>query len=211
MAEYASLDQNDESLNRWKASLGISSSPPIAVDPNDQRRCVIKSLALEVQGRPDFTYDLTAPGSLESLKGKPFSIKEGAKFRMKAHFVVQHDVLSGLKYIQVVKRKGIRVAKNEEMIVSPTCHLIGQHSLVRRDRTHPIPRRSHYTRRNVSFPSHTFGSTQSIANTVLVEEDEAPSGMLARGHYEAASRFTDDDGKEYLKFDWSFDIGKDWK
>ena len=79
---------------------------------------MIKSLALEAQGRPDITIDLTTPGSLETLKSKPFSIKEGAKFRMKAKFVVQHDVLSGLKYLQVVKRKGIKVAKSEEMIVS---------------------------------------------------------------------------------------------
>ena len=129
------------------------------MDSNDQRRCVIKALALEVEGRSDITIDLTSPGSLESLKTKPFTIKEGAKFRMydsttmpvahsrsfnrgpitvaihtlrwtachesqlmrwdfrKANFVVQHDVLSGLRYIQAVKRKGIRVAKNEEMIV----------------------------------------------------------------------------------------------
>lgn len=40
---------------------------------------------------------------------------------MKARFVVQHDVLSGLKYLQVIKRKGVRVSKNEEMIVS---HLV---------------------------------------------------------------------------------------
>ena len=84
---------------------------------------MIKSLALEVEGRPDITIDLTAPGSLESLKTKPFSIKEGAKFRMKANFVVQHDVLSGLKFIQIVKRKGIRVGKNEEMIVRLGPHL----------------------------------------------------------------------------------------
>lgn len=64
------------------------------------------------------TIDLSAPGALESLKSKPFVIKEGAKFRMKATFKVQHDVLSGLKYLQVVKRKGIRVGKDEEMIVS---------------------------------------------------------------------------------------------
>lgn len=37
---------------------------------------------------------------------------------MKATFKVQHDVLSGLKYLQVVKRKGLRVGKDEEMIVS---------------------------------------------------------------------------------------------
>ena len=54
---------------------------------------------------------------MEALKTKPFTIKEGAKFRMKASFKVQHDVLSGLKYLQVVKRKGIRVGKDEEMIV----------------------------------------------------------------------------------------------
>ena len=86
----------------------------------DTRRCIIKSLALEVEGRSDITIDLSAPGAVEKLKGQPFTIKEGAKFRMKASFVVQHDVLSGLKYLQVVKRKGIRVGKDEEMIVSST-------------------------------------------------------------------------------------------
>ena len=110
-------DQNDESLNRWKASLGISNSPVLPVDPSDKRRCIIRSLALEVEGREDMTIDLTAPGSVEALKTKPFTIKEGAQFRMKANFKVQHDVLSGLKYLQVVKRKGIRVGKDEEMIV----------------------------------------------------------------------------------------------
>ena len=112
-------DQNDESLNRWKASLGLSTSPPIAVDPNDTRRCVIKSLGLEVAGRSDVIIDLASPGSLETLRAQPFTIKEGAEFRMKAQFVVQHDVLSGLKYLQVVKRKGVRVSKNQEMIVRP--------------------------------------------------------------------------------------------
>ncbi len=43
------------------------------------------------------------------------------------------------------------------------------------------------------------------------EPDEAPSGMLARGHYEAVSRFVDDDGHDFLLFEWSFDIAKDWK
>ena len=41
--------------------------------------------------------------------------------------------------------------------------------------------------------------------------EEAPSGMLARGHYDAVSRFVDDDNTEHLRFEWSFDITKDWK
>ena len=111
-------DQNDESLNRWKASLGLTGPNALAIDPNDKRRCVITSLALEVPGRKDFVIDLTAPDALDTLKSKPFTIKEGAKFRMKANFRVQHEVLSGLKYLQVVKRKGIRVSKDQEMLVS---------------------------------------------------------------------------------------------
>ena len=45
---------------------------------------------------------------------------------------------------------------------------------------------------------------------LLVEPETAPSGMLARGHYNAVSRFVDDDDNTHLKFEWSFDIKKDW-
>ncbi|RXG73729.1 Rho GDP-dissociation inhibitor 1 [Armadillidium vulgare] len=40
--------------------------------------------------------------------------------------------------------------------------------------------------------------------------EDAPSGLMARGHYTVKSLFTDDDGHEHLKWDWSFDIKKDW-
>lgn len=112
-------DANDESLNRWKASLGLGTGTPIA-DASDPRKCIIKSLSLEVEGRSDITIDLSGPNAVETLKDKPFTIKEGAKFRIKATFVVQHEVLSGLKYVQLVKRKGVRVSKDEEMLVR--CH-----------------------------------------------------------------------------------------
>ena len=36
--------------------------------------------------------------------------------------------------------------------------------------------------------------------------EQAPSGMLARGKYEARSKFTDDDGHSYLDFSWSFEV-----
>lgn len=34
--------------------------------------------------------------------------------------------------------------------------------------------------------------------------------MMARGHYNAVSKFIDDDEATHLKFEWSFDIKKDW-
>ncbi|XP_071525962.1 rho GDP-dissociation inhibitor 1 [Panulirus ornatus] len=40
--------------------------------------------------------------------------------------------------------------------------------------------------------------------------EDAPSGLIARGHYTVKSFFTDDDGNEHLKWEWSFQIKKDW-
>jgi Rho GDP-dissociation inhibitor len=109
------IDQNDESLRKWKESLGLGSGNTIS-DPNDPRKVILLSLGLEVEGRSDIIIDLTQTGALESLNKKPFTIKEGATFRMKARFRVQHDILSGMKYVQVVSRMGIK-QKMQEMIV----------------------------------------------------------------------------------------------
>lgn len=103
-------------MNRWKASLGLNAGEPIG-QPNDPK-CVIQSLALVVDGRPDVVIDLSTQESRETLKNKPFTIKEGAKFKIKVTFQVNHEVLSGLKYVHAVKRKGIRVSKDEEMLGS---------------------------------------------------------------------------------------------
>lgn len=110
-------DAGDESLQRYKQSLGLGGGKDLS-DPSDSRVCIILSLTMDSPGRPPVTIDLSQPGSETSLKDKPFKIKEGAKFTMSAQFKVQHEILSGLHYVQVVKRKGIRVSKDSEMIVS---------------------------------------------------------------------------------------------
>lgn len=154
------------------------------------------SLGLEVPSRPDITINLSAPGALESLKSKPFTIKEGAQFRMKVAFKVQHQILSGLKYVQVVKKMGIS-SKTQEMI--------GSYSPNTTDK--PV-----YEKK-----CEFFGFLGGVSSTgmrelmvVVVETETAPAGMMARGHYNAVSRFIDDDKHTHLEFSWSFDIKKDW-
>ncbi|KAI9736448.1 MAG: hypothetical protein M1818_006182 [Claussenomyces sp. TS43310] len=172
--EYQNMDANDESLKRYKASLGLASGPTNS-DPNDPRVCIILSLTMETTGRDPVTIDLSAKGAETTLKNKPFKIKEGSKFNMVAKFKVQHDVLSGLQYVHIVKRKGIKVSKDQEMIGS-------------------------YAPNTESTPFYTK----------RFAEEDAPSGMLARGHYTAVSTFIDDDKHKHLEFEWSFDITKDW-
>ncbi|CAG8586995.1 5022_t:CDS:2, partial [Scutellospora calospora] len=167
--EYNNLDATDESLNRWKASLGLGKA---AGTSDDTRKVIILQLALEVAGRPDVVLDLSSKESLENVKNTPFVIKEGVEYQMKVKFRIQHDVVCGLKYLQVVKRKGIRVDKTEEMIGS-------------------------------------YGPSEEPYEKKFMLE-EAPSGMFARGRYEAKSKFVDDDNHTHVEWSWLFDIKKDW-
>jgi len=41
-------------------------------------------------------------------------------------------------------------------------------------------------------------------------EEHMPEGMLYRGTYTVKSLFTDDDKNEHLKWDWTFELKKDW-
>lgn len=41
--------------------------------------------------------------------------------------------------------------------------------------------------------------------------DEMPTGLLTRGTYTVKSLFTDDDKNEHLKWEWSFELKKDWE
>jgi hypothetical protein len=117
LTEYPIIDAEDESLQRYKESLGLGGGGKDLSDPNDPRDCIILSLEMNSEGRPPVKLDVTAPGALETLKDHPFKLKEGCRFNLTATFKVQHNVLSGLQYLQVVKRKGIAIAKIQEMIV----------------------------------------------------------------------------------------------
>ena len=39
--------------------------------------------------------------------------------------------------------------------------------------------------------------------------EEAPKGLLARGHYQVRSKFIDDDKANHLDFEWTLEIIKD--
>ncbi|KAJ3305496.1 hypothetical protein HDV03_001362 [Kappamyces sp. JEL0829] len=116
LEELEKMDAADESLKKWKESLGVGkTAAPTSGDP---RKVIVHALALEVAGRNDVTIDLSTEEALSKLKGQVITIKEGAEYRLKVVFKIQHDVVSGLKYLHVVKRSGIKVDKTEEMVGS---------------------------------------------------------------------------------------------
>ena len=119
VAEYANLDAEDASLAKWKASLGITAgAESIVHDPTTQNKVLVQSIGLHAQGRPPIVVDLSSPDRLSSLKDNPFVVKEGITYNLVITFKVQRAVVSGLRYMQVVKRLGVTVDKQEEMIGS---------------------------------------------------------------------------------------------
>ncbi|WFD35180.1 rho GDP dissociation inhibitor [Malassezia cuniculi] len=118
--EYAQLDQEDESLRRWKESLGISASATQgALDPNAPK-LTIHSLALESPQikSGSVSIQLDKPNALEQLAKHPLQIPEGIEYTVVIKFTVGREVLSGLKYLHVVRRAGVPVDRAEEMIGS---------------------------------------------------------------------------------------------
>lgn len=65
----------------------------------------MKKLALAVEGMPDKELDLT--GDLTKLKEQKFKIKEGVHYKIRIDFIVQREIVHGLKYVQKTYRKGI--------------------------------------------------------------------------------------------------------
>jgi len=117
--ELLNQDQGDESLRKYKESLLGTLNPDVS-PKDDPRRVVIKEMKIIFEDRPggDITYTLETKEDLEKMKKTPFVLKEGTHYKIKVSFKVQHDIVSGLKYVNLVYRKGIRVAKDNQMIGS---------------------------------------------------------------------------------------------
>jgi len=170
--EILEADKEDESLRRYKEALlgGAAAGQNVIVEPTDPRKVIVKKLALVVDGMSDKELDLT--GELTKLKEQKFKIKEGVQYKIRIDFIVQREIVHGLKYVQKTYRKGIPV--------DTMTHMVGSYG----------PK--------VDIQSYT---------TPL---EEAPSGMLFRGDYSVSSNFTDDDKNSHLKWEWKFEICKDW-
>ncbi|KAK1162225.1 rho GDP-dissociation inhibitor 1-like [Acipenser oxyrinchus oxyrinchus] len=115
LQEIQQLDQDDESLRKYKEALLGNVNPTVA-DPNAPNVQVTKlTLMCETAPLP-LTLDLT--GDLEVFKKQSFILKEGVEYKIKISFKVNRDIVSGLKYVQQTYRKGVKIDKTDYMVGS---------------------------------------------------------------------------------------------
>jgi len=124
--EYANLDAEDESLARWKASLGIV---PGASGPATGPKVTVFSLELASPSLPPnkrVGFNLQDTAHLAEIKKNPIVIKEGIEYNVRITFKVNHGIISGVRYIHFVKRGGLKVDKLEQMLGSYGPHPNGE-------------------------------------------------------------------------------------
>lgn len=115
VAEYTNLDAQDESLNKWKRSLGLNAGTPLAVKPGDARKVVVISMTLSIRGEAPVVINLEDGPADQKVN---FKIREKSIYQLSIRFKVQHEIITGLKYLQAVKKAGITVDKMEEAMGS---------------------------------------------------------------------------------------------
>jgi len=111
--EYRNLDANDDSLARWKESLGLG-----AAGGGDTSGPKLTILCLELtsptlpEGK-SIKIDFTA----QDQRNKIIQVKEGAPYKAIITYRVNHSIVTGVRYIQVTKGKVVK-DKVESMLGS---------------------------------------------------------------------------------------------
>lgn len=75
------------------------------LEPDNPRKVIVKKLVLVVADRAEVALDLT--GDLSKLKKETFVLKEGVSYRIRIEFIVQREIVHGLKYVQKTSKLGI--------------------------------------------------------------------------------------------------------
>ncbi|KAG7281151.1 hypothetical protein CRUP_032854, partial [Coryphaenoides rupestris] len=112
LQEIQNMDANDESLIKYKQTL-LGHAAACQVGPN----VLVTRLTLMCDTAPR-PLMLDLQGDLSALKKQPFVLKEGVEYKIKITFKVQREIVSGLKYQQVMSRKGLTVDKSAYMVGS---------------------------------------------------------------------------------------------
>ncbi|XP_029014175.1 rho GDP-dissociation inhibitor 1 isoform X2 [Betta splendens] len=114
LQEIQELDQEDESLRKYKEAL--LGNAAVVADPTAPNVQVTRMTLVCAASPHPLVLDLQ--GDLEGFKKNPFVVKEGVEYRIKINFKVNKDIVSGLKYNQLTFRKGVRVDKADYMVGS---------------------------------------------------------------------------------------------
>lgn len=119
LEEYRNLDAEDESLAKWKESLGLGADVLPLEYPGDKRKVVIQKIMLLVDSEPQpIVFDLTNEITIKELASKRYKVQEKSNYKLRIQFKVQHEIITGIRYVQYIKKAGIAIDKIDDHLGS---------------------------------------------------------------------------------------------
>ncbi|PKA66120.1 Rho GDP-dissociation inhibitor 1 [Apostasia shenzhenica] len=112
LKEQLEKDKDDESLRKWKEQL-LAGADLSEVGENPDPVVKILSITIITPGRPDL--ELPIP-LVPNAKGYAFALKDGSRYRLKFSFTVSNNIVSGLRYTNIVWKTGVRVENKKVML-----------------------------------------------------------------------------------------------
>merc|ERR1739848_735822 len=106
-------DADDESLAKYKASLGLSEDAVKPLDDSIKESVFFTGFKLEYGAEEDKTENIV---DVKNSKDIQFQVKQGAKYRLVAKFGVQREMVQRINMV-VKFKKGILPAMTEEYVV----------------------------------------------------------------------------------------------
>lgn len=144
-------DKDDESLTRWKEQL-LGSVDINKVGESLEADVKILSLTIKSPGIEDIVLPIPQDGK---PKGSWFTLKEGSRYRLTFSFQVRNNIVSGLRYTNLVWKTAVKVDSAKEML--------GTFSPQDESYTHEMPEET--------TPSGFFARGSYTAKSKFVDDD----------------------------------------
>jgi len=107
LSQIVDLDQEDESLRKYKASLLGGVTGEVVIDEENPNDVIISKMEFLSDEKSGLFIDLTLPK--DEIGQTNFVVKEGIPYQIRISFHVQRDIVTGLQYVHTIKRLGVKV------------------------------------------------------------------------------------------------------
>mmetsp|Transcript_6181 Transcript_6181/g.5524 ORF Transcript_6181/g.5524 Transcript_6181/m.5524 type:complete len:232 (+) Transcript_6181:42-737(+) len=114
--EILAADSEDESLRKYKETLLGNAIKGDLGDTSDPRKLIITEFRVVFapeENLPDIIHNLDTTLGLQKLQSEGITLREGAKFKFKVSFKVQHEIIVGIRFINKLTK--MLVTDTEEL------------------------------------------------------------------------------------------------
>jgi len=118
VADLMAQDADDESLQKYKEQLLGAAARGDLGDTSDPRKVIVTQLVIVFdpsEGQADISHDLSSAEGVARLRSQGISIKEGAKYKFRISFRVQHEIVLGIRFVNCVTK--LMFSNKEELML----------------------------------------------------------------------------------------------